>query len=350
MTSVTIIGGGPAGCATALALFAQGITDITVVEAGHYAYPRIGESIPPNIRPLFAQLGILDTFLAEDHAPCVGSCSSWGDDVLGYNDFIANPHGSGWHLDRRRFEAFLADEVTKRGMRLLIDTRFRHVTPIANGFCLQVSTLNKCEQELKSDYLIDAGGMQALLATRLGAKKRTLDQLLAVCAVFDLGDNNSFSQLTMLEAVEYGWWYAARLPDKRVVVAIASDAPTLKSLGLTQSDSWQNYFQQTRHVFPALREIAWTEQKLTVLLAASTLLEPSAGSNWLAVGDAASCFDPISSQGIYKAFANGIAAAQAIAEQLNGNISAIDTYRQQVSRQFVDYLSNRQYFYEHEQP
>ena len=95
--------------AAALTLAGQGVEKVLVVESSAYEQPRIGESIPPDSRHLFAELGLLEAFLAEGHEPCLGSCSSWGADELGYNDFLFNPYGNGWHLDRRRFDAFLAD-------------------------------------------------------------------------------------------------------------------------------------------------------------------------------------------------------------------------------------------------
>ena len=59
---VVIIGGGPAGCATAIALQQLGITNVLVAEASDYSQPRIGESIPPDTRGLFSRLGIWQAF------------------------------------------------------------------------------------------------------------------------------------------------------------------------------------------------------------------------------------------------------------------------------------------------
>jgi flavin-dependent dehydrogenase len=351
MTRVTIVGGGPAGCATALALHARGVEDVTVVEAGEYTEPRIGESVPPDIHRLFAQLGILDAFLAEGHEPCVGSCSAWGSDALGYNDFVASPHGPGRHLDRRGFEAFLARQVSARGMRLLTRTRFRGVErTAAGGFRVSIGERAGETRVLDCDHVVDAGGLQAMLATRLGARKRLFDRLIAVSAFLELDDAADFSRLTLLEAVEYGWWYAARLPDRRVVVMVASDAATLKTMRLDQIHEWRRCFAATVHLAAALDRARWTSDTLSVVLAASSLLEPVAGPGWLAVGDAASCFDPIAAQGIHKAFANAIAAAAAIAAGDGDARSAAgaERYQQQLRQEFSDYLRMRQYFYDRE--
>ena len=104
---VVILGAGPAGSAAALKLCHFGFDKILLAEASHFETARIGESIPPDSRQLLAELDVLTEFLAENHEPCLGSCSSWGSEQLGHNDFLLNPYGYGWHLDRTRFDIFL---------------------------------------------------------------------------------------------------------------------------------------------------------------------------------------------------------------------------------------------------
>jgi 2-polyprenyl-6-methoxyphenol hydroxylase-like FAD-dependent oxidoreductase len=101
-----VLGGGPAGGAAAIALRQSGGGTVVLAESGTYEIDRIGESVPPDIRRLFTRLGLLEAFEREDHQRCYGSCSSWGDEVLGHNDFTVNPNGTGFHLDRRRFDAY----------------------------------------------------------------------------------------------------------------------------------------------------------------------------------------------------------------------------------------------------
>ena len=68
--SVVIIGGGPAGCTSAIALTKLGVKNILVLESGEYAKFIIGESIPPETKNVFNQLGIFNAFLKEGHVPC----------------------------------------------------------------------------------------------------------------------------------------------------------------------------------------------------------------------------------------------------------------------------------------
>jgi 2-polyprenyl-6-methoxyphenol hydroxylase-like FAD-dependent oxidoreductase len=52
---VLILGGGPAGCATALALRAHApALSVALLEAGHYDRPRIGEVLPAAARAAWA--------------------------------------------------------------------------------------------------------------------------------------------------------------------------------------------------------------------------------------------------------------------------------------------------------
>jgi len=45
--AIAIVGGGAAGCATAIALAARGIEDVVVVDMAPQTGWRIGEAIPP---------------------------------------------------------------------------------------------------------------------------------------------------------------------------------------------------------------------------------------------------------------------------------------------------------------
>jgi 2-polyprenyl-6-methoxyphenol hydroxylase-like FAD-dependent oxidoreductase len=64
------------------------------------------------------------------------------------------------------------------------------------------------------------------------------------------------------------------------------------------------------------------------------------------VGDAASCYDPICSQGIYKALQDGLQAADAIADSLStGDPSGLKRFAASVKARFAEYRANRDYLY-----
>ncbi len=350
---VVILGGGPAGCATALHLAQSGITNILVVESGDYSQTRVGESIPPDIRLLLERMGLWQAFLEEKHDPCLGSCSSWGNDRLGYNDFLFNPLGHGWHLDRKRFEVFLVHRATEQGIDVWTQASFLSSVPGSqgnqSGFDLEIQHQDGTTAAVHAQFVVDATGKRSLFAKQRKIKQRFLDRLICLCGFFDLPQPSRFTRLTMLEAVEDGWWYAARLPNNRLTVAFASDPEIVKQRKLTCNENWLTQLQQTHHLAKELKSFPLRGTELTCSPAPSFLLEQTAGNDWLAVGDAASAYDPISSQGIHKALSHGILAAEAIAALFAGNAQSLSQYHQAVVNGFESYLSNRNYFYRLEQ-
>jgi flavin-dependent dehydrogenase len=74
-------------------------------------------------------------------------------------------------------------------------------------------------------------------------------------------------------------------------------------------------------------------------------LDKLCGDQWLAIGDAASAYDPITAQGIAKSLMNGISAAKAIQNQMNGNPRAIEEFEQALRIQYRQYLEMRHHFY-----
>ena len=324
---VAIIGAGPAGAACAIALARASVDKVCLVAGGRRPGRRpaaIGETIPPDARLLLDRLGLWDAFLEEGHERCLGSCSAWGSDVLGYNDFLLNPQGSGWHLDRARFDAFL-----RRGAR-------------DAGASLVEEAGNRVE---RARFVVDATGRASAYARRRGARRIPLDRLTFVYGFFDAAGAVSRSRLTLLEAAEQGWWYAAALPDDRLAVAFACDADHVGAAGLAGDRRWLGAALATRHLAARLDGCRFLAGSIVSRVAASFRLDRVCGPDWLAVGDAAACFDPLAAQGIYKALEDGLAAAALIASALAEGGDLPGDYAAAAGARFDEYLAGRNYFY-----
>lgn len=351
---VLVLGGGPAGCATALSLVNEGIdpSRITVVEASDYGQQRIGESIPPDSRQLFDALGVLADFESQGHEPCVGSASSWGSDELGCNDFLFNPFGNGWHLDRRRFDTWLAAEAENRGAAVRRGCRLRDVLRHgADGALLRFGKRGSSGKRVAARFVVDATGARSVYARRMGAVRRSQDRLVSVTARFRLPDDGEFARLTFLEAVEYGWWYAARLPDRHIAAAVATSHALYKQLRFDRRDTWLAALSRTRHLAVLLSGAAPVDDSFAVCIAPSFILDRACGDHWLAVGDAASAYDPISSQGIYKALCDGLHAGRLLATLLRGGSSddGLREHQLRLDAGFAEYRRQRAFFYDREQ-
>jgi 2-polyprenyl-6-methoxyphenol hydroxylase-like FAD-dependent oxidoreductase len=61
---VVILGGGPAGAATALSLRSHAPDlSVALIEQTNYHATRIGETLPPAVRPLLETIGVWQAFL-----------------------------------------------------------------------------------------------------------------------------------------------------------------------------------------------------------------------------------------------------------------------------------------------
>ena len=75
LVDVAIVGGGPAGTTTALALARRGYS--VVVERSNYQGVRIGETLPPVIAKLLGELGIWKGSVRQGHRPSYGTRFAW---------------------------------------------------------------------------------------------------------------------------------------------------------------------------------------------------------------------------------------------------------------------------------
>jgi flavin-dependent dehydrogenase len=347
---VVILGGGPAGTSTALSLRKHAPSlSIAFIEQSNYDTIRIGETLPPTVQPFLEQLGVWQAFLDEEHVAAYGTCAAWGSDHLRDNEFIFHASGRGWHLDRRRFDAMLAREAASRGVALYVNTKLVGSRPSAQKrWRLTVRGDGGVENSIEAAFVVDATGRRAAFASQQNVRKVFLDRLLGVCAFFSLNGRAPLSETyALVEAWEEGWWYSALVPDGKLAVVCMSDADIVKRRGLHSSAAWLELLNETRHVKARLQE-AELETAPAVHPAYSQRLERMTGRSWLAVGDAATTFDPLSSQGVCKGLRSGIMASYAIGDHFKGSRSSLDKYEAILSREFEAYLRTRADYYNQE--
>ncbi|MFL6195962.1 MAG: FAD-dependent monooxygenase [Thermoanaerobaculia bacterium] len=339
-----IVGGGPAGAAAALAL-ARGGRRAVVIEASAYGGFRVGETVPAGLRAVLRDLGAWETFAAAGHLPSAGNASAWGSGDLGVRDSLFDVQGSGWHLDRARFDADLAAEAERAGAFIRTRTRLTGCARQGHGWSLDLQTPDG-PRRINAPFLIDATGRAAFVARRCGARRLHRDRLVAAFAVFAWPEEPGHLH-TLVEAAEDGWWYAARLPDDQAMVSWMSDSDLVHRAGLHQRGPWTEKLGRTRYVREMLAG-ASLHSDVAVRSAASHGLDRAAGEGWLAVGDAASAFDPLTSAGIVAGLRSGLEAATAVDRCLGGDGAALDSYDGRLRTRFHQYLQGRREQYARE--
>ncbi|MBI1323543.1 FAD-binding protein [bacterium] len=343
---VVIIGGGPAGLAAGIALAQLGRRPIVIsrIDQASRSRPKIGESLAPRAWPILQRLGIEHLIDDRRHLQSPGTLSSWGHAGLASEDFLFHANGLGWHLDRNRFETELREFAESIGIQAIESTKFRIERAESNGWNIGLESTGKT---IFADILIDASGRSAAVAQYEGVRRKVYDRLAAWYAFLESPTPIEDAR-AMVEARPEGWWYSALLPGGRLVVALFCDPARLAGMNRSM-EKWQD----------SLAETQWTRQRVAdgryqatepprVAAADSSILERIGGSNWVACGDAAACYDPLSSHGIATALASGMDAASAVHAALGGDLEPFERYVDRVSRSFSYYFSMRAEVYAQE--
>lgn len=298
----------------------------TIIDTGNDNTYKPGESLPPNARGVFHDLGL--SYLLEDavHLSCTGNLTSWGTDELLSRYFFAEPFGNGWHLDRLLFEAQLKNEAITLGADWRENCAFLSMSSAGRDFGVQARDGQGRDVALPAAFVIDCSGRAAVVARNAGIRRHVLDSLVAYCVILD-GRAEGLNGVTFIEAVRDGWWYAAPLPQDRVVVNYMSDSDFHK-VPARDMDRWlTGKLAETRYLEQTLA-IAdhGTLKHAMVKTATTSVLTTPAGDGWLAVGDALCTYDPLTSFGITIAMAGAKQAAEAVTRHLDGDAQAIGRY------------------------
>ncbi|HEY5783378.1 MAG TPA: tryptophan 7-halogenase [Microlunatus sp.] len=338
---MVVVGGGPAGTATAISLARLGLRPV-VLEAASGPRWKVGESIPPSARPVLDRLGLLSG-LARAGLLSYGNRSVWGSALGVEQDFVFGTTGPGWRVDRIRFEDELATAASAAGADWRYGARVVGCSRREpRGWSLRVVD-DAGSRTDEADLVVDATGRAARVARLLGARRVRYDRLVGVVvygAAGAGGEGADADSTTLVEAVADGWWYSLFLPGHRLVVAFMTDADLLERTGARREGGLESLFDEapaTRtRVLTADAQLDWSQARIRP--AHTGRLTAVAGRDWLAVGDAAVAFDPLASYGIAAALGEGFYAAAAVADHLAGGGDALRDHARLVDRTLAQYL------------
>jgi flavin-dependent dehydrogenase len=346
MTDVLIKGDGPAGLAAAITLAQLGKAVTVVQRNAKKKFLLQGESLSASASFSLKEINVFDEFMASDHRPCQGNCSSWGSNKLFYFDFIQSPLGSGWYVDRAVFEEMLRRNASAAGVKFITSERTDNVRKNADNLWLyQTDGVTK---SITAKIIIDASGRAGWLSRQLGIHREGADDQIALITVLECERKNS-SYLSLIESVHDGWWYIADFANKKTIRIFFTDATLHKSADLFDPGYLRFKQEQTLFVKHRLSD-GYYEEKLPAEIteAGSHHLSQFSGAGWLAAGDAACALDPVSSFGIAFAVRSGIDAGLAANSSLCDSTEAVKEYNQRLRSAVLIYQQQRTKIYQME--
>lgn len=349
---VIIAGAGPAACAAAIRL-RQFNLRVCLVDDVKKGALKVGESIPGAMIRLLRRIevnSLADLLPSADFSNCVANVSAWGTDEWVYQDALRNPEGGGWHVIRHKFDEALHVKAIEKGVEFF-PAKVGELTLLENGFH-RVYFKNKeadLPEFLTTKWIIDATGRSAAVLKKLKVNRTTFETQLAAIAWLS-PNKNDYDQTTRIKSVENGWWYSSLLPDKIRVISFHGLAENVTTF-VKSSDHFIQAANESRIVPYPIQVDSILEgvqaRKADVAKAAQWH-----GDSWLAIGDAALSFDPLSSQGIFFAFYSGVRAAETIAETFQSpenKTLALQKFSNELENVFHANQRSRRYYYSIEQ-
>jgi flavin-dependent dehydrogenase len=329
-----VVGGGPAGSAFAITLAAAG-QSVAVLDRSTPPGSRSGDVLPPEVRPVLEQLGVWDRFRSDGHVASPGLLAAWGQEEAVSQDFIWRPYGEGWQVDRRRFDEMLLRAAEAAGAVVHRTTRATTCLHRGQGWHVEAAT-DGSDLRLDAAFLVEASGRGSTLTGSPAARRTVYDRLVGVVATVErsLGEG-SVDQRLLLEATQNGWWYSAPVPGPWLVVAWMTDPDLRGKAAGRLRDLWHHELDRAPHTRARVPPTALVR---IGVVAANSCCRRAARGRWLAVGDAAAAYDPLSGQGVVRALDMGQSAAAAVIAAQVDTTPALDDYADAVARDFRRYL------------
>lgn len=331
---VIILGGGPAGAATAMYFLRLGITPVIVERSDHPRY-HVGESLTGATALALKELGLGPAIEAQNY-PVKHGAVFYGPD--GKNDFwvgLVKRDEQGeqvpnytWNVKRSTFDKLLFDAAIERGA---IWVKATAVAPIQEGDAvvgLTIRTPEGATEKMYCEVLIDASGCATFLANHKVTGRKVpgnSDKQIALFTQFantvrDDGPElhqQSGNTLLYYQAKHYWAWFIP-VSDELTSVGVVFRTDHFKKSGMTKEEMM---LHECRHMTPVLSERLpdlTPQEPIHAIPNFSYRVENYTGKGFICIGDAHRFIDPIFAYGVYFGIQEGEFAAAAVAKYLSG--------------------------------
>ncbi len=332
---VVVVGGGPAGSATAN-LAARLGHRVVLVEQERFPRFHIGESLLPGSLPVLQRLGVVAT-LDSQYLRKYGArfCDSATGQIASYRFAEAlDPLPYAYQVPRDRFDTLLLDAARAAGVDVregwhVGQVRFEHGR--ATG--VDVRDPEGRARRIDASVVVDASGRATLIARR--ARSRSPIKLLDRHGFFahwegvwrDQGEAAGDIQIVIFD---HGWFWFIPFAGARTSVGFVSSSEHARSK--TSGETLEEFFSRTVQLSPFATEWLRTAHRVSSVRAVADFsyrVASLAGPGWLLVGDAAGFIDPLFSTGVHFALKGAELAVDAVDQMLvggEGRVPATERY------------------------
>jgi flavin-dependent dehydrogenase len=329
---VLVIGGGPAGSATAAILARCGVR-VTIIDRAHFPRAKpCGDYLNPGCDAVLARLGVRDSLIGAGAQPVRGMRVATPDGTALRLPFARS---SGWALPRHTLDHLLLGHAARSGAVVIEDARVCGVEQVRHHAVVHAEHAGARRVSYVGRLVIGGDGRHSTAARMINGASAPLRGRYTVGAYLEgVAPASGGGQLGELHLGTHRYCGVAYLPGGQANVTIALSRPELRRW---KGDMEYRYWETLR-TFPDLADRVRSARRTGRFQTSGPLAYRrgrTASGRVLLVGDAAGHVDPMTGQGLFLALRGAELAAQAAQDALSGVVSAaLRRYERAYRREF----------------
>ena len=310
---VAVIGAGPAGSATAIALVERGY-EVVLIDKQPFPREKLcGDFVNPINRPILRRLGVNDELRARQHAS-IGSFRITSESGASAEAPLAGAREGATGLGVAR--ALLDDVLVRRsavaGATMRLNNRVETLTRTGRGWQFKTGAENWLAK-----ILIGADGRNSWVAEQLGLSERSSTRARSVGFQARLKSSQAVPGSVEIHLFRGGYAGLVGLGGGEINLCLALDR-TMLPRGAAGEFILEECLPRNpylKNVLQGMTEISPFRSAYPVYFSRRR----SYGDRVLLVGDAARVSEPVTGEGIYCAMRSGLLAAEVVGEALAAN-------------------------------
>lgn len=338
-TDVIILGSGISGLVLSTLLTRGKISHVILDRIQKQKPMALAETLPPSAMGLLEELDLISVFTQTAVKKTYGYHALWGSSQLQTVDFFySNPYKYGLKLNKQATLDSLREKVAKS---ICSYHQLNTIEFSEKEVLVKISQQNG-ETIIEGKWIIDATGRNRALLNVLKIPVQEYDDLMAFSCHLPITKHHSLIHEVYTESFAHGWGIVSALSEDKQVMTLFTRKSNGMHQELTQYDYWKTILADTHYLKDFLAEKA--PDQIIGKKANSSASTSFSGSNWIAIGDAAFTFDPLSSHGI----TNAVYTAKKAFDLISTSAYNSSQHQNDLKAIFKAYLNSKNGMYQSE--